>query len=76
MRRETLTARIVLLHNNARPHTAAQTRGLIIGFDWKKLDHPPYSPDLVPGDYYLFDIRRPSWTARTLARTMKYSDRE
>ncbi|XP_067127515.1 histone-lysine N-methyltransferase SETMAR-like [Centruroides vittatus] len=45
---------VVLLHDNARPHTANQTQDLITSFGWEQLDHPPYSPDLTPSDYHLF----------------------
>jgi transposase len=49
-----LTSGVVLLHDNARPHTAAHTRALLGHFDWELFDHPPYSPDLAPSDYHLF----------------------
>jgi histone-lysine N-methyltransferase SETMAR len=42
------------LHNNAHPHTAACTNALIKLFNWGIFNHPPYSLDLVPSDYYLF----------------------
>jgi len=53
-RRRMLTATILLLHDNARPHSAAQTQELITAFKWEQMDHPPYSPDLAPSDYHLF----------------------
>jgi transposase len=46
---------VVLLHNNANPHKAARTRALLEHFNWELLDHPPYSPDLAPSDYHLFN---------------------
>jgi transposase len=49
-----LTKGVVLLHDNARPHTAARTNALIKRFNWEIFDHPPYSPDLAPSDYHLF----------------------
>ena len=49
-----LTKEIVLLHDNARPHTAGQTRNLLDSFGWEVLDHPQYSPDLAPSDYHPF----------------------
>ena len=49
-----LTKSVLLLHNNARPHTAACTSDLIKLFNWEIFDHPPYSPHLAPGDYHLF----------------------
>ena len=41
-----LTKGVVLLHDNARPLTAARTNALIKLFNWEIFDHPPYSPDL------------------------------
>lgn len=49
-----LTRGVILLHDNARPHTALLTREKIQKFGWELLDHPPYSPDLAPSDYHLF----------------------
>jgi transposase len=52
-RRGMLTSGVVLLHDNARPHTAARTRALLEHFNWELFDHPPHSPDLAPSDYHL-----------------------
>lgn len=49
-----LTTGVLLLHDNARPHTATATRDLLQRFRWQVLDHPPYSPDLAPSDFHLF----------------------
>jgi hypothetical protein len=53
-RRGMFTKDVVLLHDNARPHTAARTNALIRLFNWEIFDNPPYSPELAPGDYHLF----------------------
>lgn len=53
-RRGMLSNGIVLLHDNARPHTANDTQTLVRQFRWEQFDHPPYSPDLAPSDYHLF----------------------
>jgi transposase len=45
---------LVLLHDNARSHTAARTRPLLRHFNWELFDHPPYNPDLAASDYNLF----------------------
>jgi transposase len=55
-RRGTVTTNVlvVLLHDNARPHTVTRTRSLLELFSWELFDHPPYSPDLAPSDYHPF----------------------
>jgi transposase len=53
-RRGMLTYGVVLLHDNARPHTAARTRAQLEHFNWELSDHPPLSPDRVPSEYHLF----------------------
>jgi len=49
-----LSKGVVLLHDNAQPHTAARTSDLIKLFNWEIFDYPPYSPDLAPSNYHLF----------------------
>ena len=44
-----------LLHDNAQPHTSIKTRKTVTSFKWTTLPHPPYSPDLAPSDYHLFN---------------------
>lgn len=46
--------KVILLHDNARPHTAALTREKLEQLGWETLDHPPYSPDLSPCDFHMF----------------------
>lgn len=45
---------VLLLHDNARPHTAAITRDKLEEIFWTPLEHPSYSPDLSLCDYHLF----------------------
>ena len=52
--RELLLKRVVLLHSNARPHTAAHTAETLWKLKFEVMAHPPYSPDLTPSDYHLF----------------------
>lgn len=53
-RRGLLTSGVLLLHDNARPHSSIHTQNLIRSFGWEQIDHPPYSPDLAPSDFHLF----------------------
>jgi histone-lysine N-methyltransferase SETMAR len=53
-RRDQPITNVILLHDNARPHTAVLTRDKLKEFHWETLEHPPYSLDLSPSDYHLF----------------------
>ena len=44
----------ILLHDNARPHTAQMTVAKLQELELEILHHPPYSPDLAPTDYHFF----------------------
>jgi transposase len=44
---------VVMLHDNACPHTAAAKQD-IATYGWKQFDHPPYGPDLAPSDFHVF----------------------
>jgi transposase len=46
--------RVMLLHDNERPHTVARTRALLEHFNCELNDHPPYSPDLAASGCHLF----------------------
>jgi histone-lysine N-methyltransferase SETMAR len=53
-RRGSSVKSVCLLHDNARPHTAAVTTGTLEEMHWEVLPHPAYSPDLAPDDFHLF----------------------
>ncbi|KAJ4435135.1 hypothetical protein ANN_23711 [Periplaneta americana] len=53
-RRGMLTAGVVLLQDNDRPHTARRTAAVFKEFGWELFHHPPYSPDLAPNDFHVF----------------------
>jgi histone-lysine N-methyltransferase SETMAR len=44
----------VLHQDNARPHTSAYTRQWLAANGIPVMEHPPYSPDLAPCDFWLF----------------------
>ncbi len=46
--------RIILHHDNARPHKASLTAEYLDQMGVELLPHPPYSPDLSPCDFWLF----------------------
>jgi len=53
-RRGLLSKRVLLLHDNARPHTAAHTVDTLRDLKFEVLKHPPYSLDLAQSDFNLF----------------------
>ena len=44
----------LLHHDNAPAHTAISVRQFLTKRQITTLDHPPYSPDLAPSDFWLF----------------------
>ncbi|UYV77143.1 hypothetical protein LAZ67_14003433 [Cordylochernes scorpioides] len=55
-RRGKLSKGVLFLHDNARPHTSCKTVSTIIKLGSEVLEHPAYSPDLAPSDYFLFGL--------------------
>jgi histone-lysine N-methyltransferase SETMAR len=53
-RRGKLTKRVLFMHDNALVHRALATQKELTYLGFHFLDHPPYSPDLVPSEYHLF----------------------
>jgi histone-lysine N-methyltransferase SETMAR len=45
---------VKLLHDNALVHTLVAAKAAIQCCGVQELNHPPYSPDLAPSDYFLF----------------------
>ena len=59
-RRGKLSRRVLLQHDNARPHVSKKTIDVIQELGFESLPHPPYSPDLAPSDYWLSgEMKRP-----------------
>ncbi|CAH2005396.1 unnamed protein product [Acanthoscelides obtectus] len=46
--------RIILHQDNASSHTTQKTRQYLTEENVELLDHPPYSPDLSPNDFFTF----------------------
>ncbi|RVE49955.1 hypothetical protein evm_005423 [Chilo suppressalis] len=45
---------VLLHHDNAPAHSAIKTKGFLDSTPFRGLGHLPYSPDLVPCDFFLF----------------------
>ncbi|EFO88409.1 hypothetical protein CRE_14421 [Caenorhabditis remanei] len=59
----------VLLHYNARSHSATESRNFLQAQGVKVLPHPPYSSDLPPTEYHLFKSLQNSFAGQ------KFDDR-
>lgn len=47
---------VLLMQDIAPRHKTAKVRSKLAEFSIKEVEHPAYSPDLAPNDYYLFRI--------------------
>ena len=57
----------VFHQDNARPQISLVTRQKLRDLGWEALMHPPYSPDLAPSDYRLFQSLKNSLNGVELA---------
>ena len=48
--------RSLLLHDNASSHKCEVVKSFLASEKVKVLNHPPYSPDLSPSDFFLFPM--------------------
>ncbi|GBP50078.1 Mariner Mos1 transposase [Eumeta japonica] len=46
--------KIILLHDNARPHVVVPVKKYLKTLDWGVLPYSPYSSDIAQSDYHLF----------------------
>ena len=54
LKRPDRKGKVILQHDNARPHTAQLIKEAIKELKWEIMQNPPYSPNLAPSDYHLF----------------------
>ena len=53
-----LSAGVLLLHDNAPVYMSAKSQAAIQQCGFQQLNNPPYSPDLAPSDYFLFQVMK------------------
>ena len=65
-RRGMLRREVRLLHDNAAVHMAAFAKAALKECGFKEIEHPHYSPDLAPFDYYLFSkkLKKDLWNKK------------
>ena len=66
-----LNTDILLQHDNARLHTVLLTAATVQDLSSESLPYPPYSPDLAPSDFHVFQPLK-----ETMRRTFFRSDEE
>jgi hypothetical protein len=49
-----ISAKMILHHDNVPAHDALRGREFLAKNSVTKMDHPPYSPNLAPCDFWLF----------------------
>ena len=67
-------SKVLLQHDNARPHANLKTCEVISSFGWKTISHLLYSPDLAWSDCHLFgplkeSLRRPHFSSNKEVKT-------
>jgi histone-lysine N-methyltransferase SETMAR len=62
--------KVLLHHDNARPHTSLNNREAVTKLQWTVLHHPTYSSELAPSDYLLFS------SLKDVIRGKKFEDDE
>ena len=68
-RRGLISTWVILHHDDASAHTSYHVLSTIHNLRYELFRHPPYSPDLAPGDYYLFPF------PKKYLKTRCYEDR-
>ena len=54
-RKNEFKRKAVLFHQeDVRLHVSAMTNWTLYTLEWDLMQHPPYSPDMAPSDYYMF----------------------
>lgn len=59
--------KVLFHHDNAPAHTSMETMVKLDELRYELVDHPTYSPDLAPSDYYLF------WNLKTILQGKTFS---
>ena len=60
-----------ILHDNARPHVTKEVISFLSEQGISIIKHPPYSPDLAPCDFWLFDLIKNRLDTHTSVESQK-----
>ena len=64
------TKNIKIHYDNARPHIHFSVKKYIKSKQFIIIDHPPYSPDLAPSDFWFFDYIKERLTSNPDANSL------
>ena len=65
------TKNMKILHDNAKPHVAKDVQDYLKNESIAIIDHPPYSPDLAPCDFWLFSKIKQNLTDHKDVQSLK-----
>lgn len=65
------TTNMKMLHDGARPHITKSVKAYLNQVGITIIDHPPYSPDLAPSDFWLFDTIKQQLSDHTTVESLK-----
>ena len=60
-----------MLHDGARPHITKSVTTYLNQIGITIIDHPTYSPDLAPSDFWLFDTIKQQLSDHTTVQSLK-----
>ena len=75
-RRVLLSKGVMLLYDNAHPHTAAHTAETLRKLKFEVIARPPYSPDLAPSNYHLFGTLKEALRGHRLTSDQEVKEAE
>ncbi len=64
------TKNLKFLHDNARPHIHQSVIAYLESQNFTIMDHPPYSPDLAPSDFWLFNYIKERLSDHTTVKSL------
>lgn len=64
------TKNVKFHHDNARAHIHSQVKTYLESENFIIMEHPPYSPDLAPSDFWLFDYIKQRLSDATDAKSL------
>ncbi len=63
-----------ILHDNAPAHTATPTFAAMVETSMNVVNHPPYSPDLAPADFWFFPFLKSQIRGKVFANVLELQD--